>query len=163
MPTGASSPMMRAASISPTLRLSNWLAVGALMRQTFMVITHWPVTCANYSQPLTRRDRSRRRFFAAHVVDQGILKGFPKFLNLLVSQLHVTNLADGLRQLVGYMSGQDSGPFSFGGDDGLRHHVPPGSSKKHSGESIYPAFIRPSSYFQPGKFACRRRGKEKMA
>src|SRR5579864_2770761 len=93
--------MMRAASDSPSA-LCSWLAVGALIRQILMILT-----CRDCG------DESGGREFAAHVGDQGVLKHSPQLLNLIGGQLYVRSLSYRLRQLVGYPSGQDSGPFSF--------------------------------------------------
>jgi len=71
------------------------------------------------------RDQSGGRLVdrdvASHVGDQRIFKCSPELYNLSLGQLQFRNCAYSLLKLIGYVSCEHSGPFSFRNDCGLGH------------------------------------------
>src|SRR5260370_12466177 len=104
-----------------------------LLGWTGRVLRHHKLS---YSRRLIHRDQLAGRNFAAHVGDQRILEHSAQLFNLLFRQPQVRKLPYSLRQLVGYVSCQGSGPFSFCDNTfGFSGPSPPGASDR--GYSAY--------------------------
>jgi hypothetical protein len=61
------------------------------------------------------------RDIASHVGDQRIFKCSPELYNLSLGQPKFRNCAGSLLQLIGHVSCENSGPFSFRNDSVLGH------------------------------------------